>query len=396
MGPVLRWGQCGDEDSAVTRAVLVINAGSSSIRFAMFGAGLAPGLRGSVTGIGGEARFEIAGAGAGVAAPDHATALRLVLQALAGRGIALEGLRAAGHRVVHGGDRLTEPSRIDVNVLAGIEACAALAPLHNPHNLAAIRALGALAPGLPQTASFDTAFHAGNPAVATRFALPDGAATRGLRRYGFHGLSYASLTEALPRISGAALPHRLLAFHLGNGASACAIVNGRSVCTTMGYSPLDGLTMGTRPGSLDANAVLTMADRIGTSATRDLLNRESGLRGLSGGISDMRELLKDDSATSRFAVAHFCYWAVRHAGSLIAAMGGVDAVAFTGGIGEHAAPVRARIMDGLSWLGLVPDPAANAVNLPRLHVAGSPVQGWIVPAAEERQIARDALTLLGG
>ncbi len=353
--------------------LLVINAGSSSIKFAIFDAALSQRLSGQISEIGRKARLEMDGTAAEVVAPDHAAALGLALVAIAERGFALPRFTAAAHRVVHGGTELTTPCRITPEVLATIAACSALAPLHNPHNLAAIRALATLAPDLPQTASFDTAFHALNPPEATRYALPDIPATRGLRRYGFHGISYASLTEAVPQLTGQPLPARLLAFHLGNGASACAIVNGRSVCTSMGYSLLDGLTMGTRPGSLDPQAVLTLVERIGLDATHTLLNRHSGLSGLSGGISDMQALLNDHSETARFAVDHFCYWAIRHGGSLIAAMGGVNAVAFTGGIGEHAAPVRARIMAGLAWTG---------------------APAHIVPAAEERQIARDAWALL--
>ena len=374
--------------------ILVLNAGSSSIKFALFDAGLRERLSGGVTEIGGAGRLSIGGTSGPVQAADHPAALGLLLGALAGQGVTPGNLAAAAHRVVHGGPDLTAPRRVTPDVLAEIARCVPLAPLHNPHNLAAIRALAALAPDLPQTASFDTAFHAGNPAEATRFALPATPETEGLRRFGFHGLSYSGLVEALPGLSGA-LPQRLLAFHLGNGASACAIVNGRSHCTTMGYSPLDGLTMGTRAGSLDPNVVLTLVERIGLAATRTMLNHHSGLHGLSGGITDMRTLLNDHSETARFAVSHFCYWAVRHAGSLVAAMGGLDAVAFTGGIGEHAADIRARIMAGLAHLGLVPDAAANAHHGPHLHAPGSPVTAWIIPAAEERVIARDALRLLG-
>ena len=353
--------------------VLVVNAGSSSIKLAVFSAASEPLLYTAVTRIGPEALLSIAGTGRSVAATDHPAALSVLLTAVAEQGFPLAGFAAAGHRVVHGGPDLTAPCRVTPATLAAITACIPQAPLHNPHNLAAIRALAVLAPDLPQTTSFDTAFHATNPPEAIRFALPDEPATRGLRRYGFHGLSYASLSEALPIQTGKLRPRRLLAYHLGNGASACAILDGRSVATTMGYSPLDGLTMGTRPGSLDPQAVLTLVERIGLEQTRILLNHRSGLAGLSGGISDMQALLASDTAAARFAVAHFIHWAVRHGGSMIAAMGGVDAVAFTGGIGEHAAPVRDGIMAGLAF-------------------TGAPTH--VVPAAEERQIARDAYLLL--
>jgi acetate kinase len=376
--------------------ILVVNAGSSSIKIALFDEALAPVLSGDVSEIGGAARLKLGDAGAEAAeAPDHEAALARLLEGLAARGIGLGRLRAAAHRIVHGGAGLAAPVRLTPEVLDQVAACNALAPLHNPHNLSAIRALTALAPDLPQFGSFDTAFHATNPAVATRYALPPGIEARGIRRYGFHGISYAALTETLPRLSGEALPARLLAFHLGNGASICAIRDGRSVATTMGYSPLSGLTMGTRTGEIDGNAVLRLAEEDGIEATQRLLNRESGLRGLSGGLSDMRALLEADTEESRFATRHFCYWALRHAGSLIAAMEGVDALAFTGGIGENAAPIRERIVAGLGWLGARLDPAANAAGAARLHAEASALGIWIVPAAEEARIAADALALLG-
>jgi acetate kinase len=373
--------------------ILVVNAGSSSIKVAVFDGGLVEQVSGSADGIGDTGRLRIGNTSQTHDFPEHKSALGAVLSGLAAEGYPLPAFRAAAHRVVHGGS-LTAPARLTPDTLAAIRAAIPLAPLHNPHNLAAIETLARLAPDLPQTASFDTAFHATNPEVATRYALPAHIAARGIRRYGFHGISFAALTEALPRLSGAPLPARLLALHLGNGCSLCAIRDGRSVATTMGYSPLSGLTMGTRAGEIDGNAVLRLAEEDGIDATRHLLNHESGLRGLSGGPSDMRALIAADTAESRFATQHFCYWAIRHAGSLIAAMGGVDALAFTGGIGENAAPVRARIVQGLDWLGARIDEDANAAGAPRLHAAGSlPI--WIVPAAEEARIAADALALLG-
>lgn len=378
-----------------TAPVLVVNAGSSSIRFAVFDRDLRQRLAGIAEGIGGSgARLHVGGTRQRAALADHGQALAAILEALAAQGLPLTGFAAAAHRVVHGGQTLTEPVRILPETLQRIAACTPLAPLHNPHNLAAIETLAGLAPALPQFASFDTAFHATMPEVARRYALPETEATGEIRRYGFHGLSYSSVVDALPALSGAPLPRRLLALHLGNGASLCAIEGGRSVATTMGYSPLEGLTMGTRAGGIDANAVLRLVGEIGAERTGDLLNNESGLRGLSGGIPDMRALLADPAPAAQFAVAHFCYWAVRHAGAMIAAMGGLDAVAFSGGIGENAAPVRARILDGLGWLGLRPDAAANAAGGPRLHGRESRVGCWIVPAQEERVIAADALRLM--
>lgn len=375
---------------------LVINAGSSSIKFAIFDGALDQRLAGIAEGIGGRGNLRVGGETAPLDLPDHRTALRATLNALEARGFPVSGLRAAAHRVVHGGADLTRPARITPRILATIEACTPLAPLHNPHNLAAIRTLTELAPALPQTASFDTAFHAFNPEVATRYAVPPQIAARGIRRYGFHGISYAALVEGFARETGQNLPARLLAFHLGNGASLCAIRDGQSVATTMGYSPLSGLTMGTRSGDIDGNAVLRLAREDGIETTYRLLNHDSGLKGLSGGFSDMRALMQDDSPESRFAIAHFCYWAQRHAGAMIAAMQGLDAVVFTGGIGENSADIRHRIVAGLTWLGLQLDPAANAAARTRLHDATSSVTCWILPAREERRIAAEALALLAG
>jgi len=374
--------------------ILVLNAGSSSIKFAVFDADLAQRHAGLAAGIGGQSFLETDGTRTDVPLIDHRAALSAVLKALTRAGVTIDTLQAAGHRVVHGGRKLTAPVRITPDVRAEIAACSPLAPLHNPHNLAAIDTLAELAPNLPQFASFDTSFHATNPDVATRYAIPKMMETAGIRRYGFHGLSYASLVQGLPALSGQPLPSRLLAFHLGNGASLAAIKNGQSIATTMGYSPLDGLTMGTRSGGIDANAVLRLVEENGLERTKAILNHESGLLGLSGGKSDMRNLMLDSSADSDFAIQHFCYWSLRHAGSLIAAMEGVDAIAFTGGIGENALGVRAQILRGLEWLGVRMDPDANHRGRARLHAESSKVAVWIVPAREEEMIARDALSLM--
>ena len=350
--------------------ILVLNAGSSSLKLAVFAPDLAPRVTGQITNIGGAGTLSLGSDRRDVQAADHAAAVTLLLDALAGTGLPLAGFSAAAHRVVHGGTTLTAPARITPETLAQIRACIPLAPLHNPANLAAITALQTLAPDLPQTASFDTAFHATNPDLATRYAIPQDRHDAGLRRYGFHGLSYASLVQNWP----GPLPTRLLAFHLGNGASLCAIRQGRSVATSMGFSPVSGLTMGTRAGDIDASAVLRLAADLGIAEADALLNRASGLLALAGD-HDMRALLARTDPPARLAVAHFCYWAARHAGSAIVAMGGVDAIAFTGGIGENAGPVRRQILEHLSFLG--------------------PVPAHVIPAAEERQIARDALALLG-
>lgn len=337
--------------------LLVVNAGSSSLKLAVFDKDLQQLA---------VARSERIGTGG---AADHLEALQV---GLAEMGVAVGDLAAAAHRVVHGGKAFVRPARISEAVLAGIEACLPLAPLHNPANLMGIRALASLRADLAQYASFDTAFHTTMPEVAARYALPRAAEDLGLRRYGFHGISYASLVRKL-RAQGA-LPRRLLALHLGNGASLCAILDGQSVATTMGYSPLSGLTMGTRAGDIDGNAVLRLAEVHGVEGASRILNREAGLLGL-GGASDLRALHAAGTDAAAFALEHFAYWAVRHAGSMVAAMGGLDGLAFTGGIGENDAWIRRRITAGLKFLGDVP------------------VQ--VVPAEEERQIAAEALSLIG-
>lgn len=372
------------------RKILVMNAGSSSVKCAVFAGGAAL-ASGAVAEIGGAARLKFGGEARAVEAPDHRAAVAACLAALAEAGHEVGSLAAAAHRVVHGGVAFVAPCRIDAAVLAGIEACVPLAPLHNPANLAAIRALGALAPDLPQFASFDTAFHAGQPEVALRYGVPDAVAALGIRRYGFHGISYAGLVQAMA--ARGPLPRRLLALHLGNGASLCAIRDGASVATTMGYSPLEGLTMGTRAGSIDGNAVLRLAELHGIAGAGRILNQESGLLGL-GGASDMRALSQAATPEAAFARAHFAYWALRHAGSMIAAMGGVDALAFTGGIGENDAGMRAEIMAGLAFTGLVVDMAANAAGAEKLHDATSLVGAWVIPAAEEAWIAAEALNVM--
>jgi acetate kinase len=294
--------------------ILVINAGSSSIKFALYDASLRESLAGNLSEIGGQSSLRLGDKTNAVQAQDHHAALRVILAELTGRGVTPSSLTAAGHRVVHGGRDLTAPCLINPNIIAAIESCFPLAPLHNPHNMVAIRALAELAPDLPQIACFDTAFHATNAEVALRYAIPAKEDALGIRRYGFHGISFQSLVANLPGLAGTPLPRRLLAFHLGNGASICAIRDGKSEATTMGYSPLDGLTMGTRSGSIDGNAVLRLAELYGLDGAARLLNRESGLVALAG-TSDMRTISARDDADARFAIAHFCYWAKTTAAS---------------------------------------------------------------------------------
>lgn len=370
--------------------LLVVNAGSSSIKLAVFD-GLVEVMLGRVSDIGPAARLQLGHVDSLAALTDHAAALDALFATMAGQGFSAAQLTAAAHRVVHGGADLVQACRITPARLAQIVACVPLAPLHNPANLTAILAMQQRHPEMPQYACFDTAFHATNPAEAVSYALPAADRALGLRRYGFHGLSYAGLVDRL-RQRYQTLPKRLLALHLGNGASLCAILDGVSVATTMGYSPLDGLTMGTRAGAIDGNAVLRLAQLHGIDGASRILNHESGLLAL-GGSNDMRALHGAGTKAARFAVQHFCYWAVRHAGSMIAAMGGLDAVAFTGGIGENDAVVRAAILQGLHWTGLAFDAAGNTAGRANLHLPHSAVAAYIVPATEERQIAQQVNAL---
>lgn len=349
--------------------ILVLNAGSSSLKIEVFDKALSSIISGRVTNLGTTGELKLGDTKITVNTRDHAQALELILAALAEAGYPLSAFTAAAHRVVHGGAVLTAPARARPPVIATIESVVSLAPLHNPNNLAGIYALEKMAPDLPQYCSFGTAFHASNPDVATRYAIPQTHHDAGIRRYGFHGLSYANMVADF----GDALPAHLLAFHLGNGASLCAIHNGKSIATSMGYSPLSGLTMGTRSGDIDGAAVLRMSKALGEDETDRMLNKNAGLQALAGD-NNMKTLLERDDDAAKFAVEHFCYWAARHAGSAIVAMGGLDAVAFTGGIGENAAPIRDRIMEHLACFGKTP-----------VHV---------IVADEEKQIARDALSLI--
>jgi acetate kinase len=275
-------------------------------------------------------------------------------------------------------------------VLARLEALVPLAPLHQPHNLAAIRRLAALRPGLAQVACFDTAFHRGQVEVAQAFALPPEITREGVHRYGFHGLSYEYIAHALPGFDARAAAGRTVVAHLGNGASMCALREGRSVASTMGFTALEGLPMGTRCGSLDPGVLLWLMDekRMDARAIEDLLYHRSGLLGVSGLSGDMRTLLASDAPAARAAIDLYVYRIGRELGSLAAALGGLDALVFTAGIGEHAAPVRARVCRDAAWLGLELDPRANEQGGPRLSAPGSRVSAWVIPTDEELMIAR--------
>ncbi len=376
--------------------ILVLNAGSSSIKFAIISECLRHILSGSVSDIGECAKLKVNNKITSIECQTHKEAIKKIFDILVKTDISTEKIIAAGHRVVHGGQNLIEHTLVSPDVIAEIKACQHLAPLHNPHNLSGIDAIAALLPDLPQVACFDTAFHSSNPKVATSYALPINFTSDGIRRFGFHGISYSGIVDVLPNLSGEPLPSKLLALHLGNGASECAIFNGKSVATTMGYSPLAGLTMGTRAGDIDGTAVLRLAESLGIPKAEFLLNEQSGLAGLTGGISNMAELLASQAPEAKFAVEHFCYWAVRHAGSMIAAMGGLDAIVFTGGIGENAHLIRREIITRLSWLGIDLDNARNKDGSSYIHSPHSQKKVWIVRADEEIEIARHVVRVLSG
>ncbi len=392
--------------SAGADAILVLNAGSSSVKFSTFrrsGELLSRELRGQVSGLGTAPRLTARHGTERVVDREiahepmsHADALGILLDFLRGE---LQGARiiGVGHRVVHGGLEFMAPTRIDVETLRRLERYIPLAPLHQPHNLAAIRLMLQQLPGVPEIACFDTAFHRTIPEVAQLFALPPRFAEAGVRRYGFHGLSYEYVASVLPALDARAAAGRTVAFHLGNGASMCAMLGCRSVATTMGFTAVEGLPMGTRSGSLDPGVLLFLFDEFGLSVREieRLLYQESGLLGMSGLSSDMRELLASDQAAAHMAVDVFVYRARRELGSLAAALGGLDAIVFTAGIGENQPEVRRRICVDAGWLGVEIDAAANARGEQRISAPGSRVAAYVLPTDEERMIARHVAALLG-
>jgi acetate kinase len=386
-------------------AVLVLNAGSSSIKFSTYALhGTVPELmlRGQVAVSPDGTRF-VARRGTEVVADRplapgplrHADALASLLGYLQAE-VGKSAITGVGHRVVHGGLEFMAPTVVDAAILGRLERYVPLAPLHQPHNLAAIRLLAAAMPGIPQVACFDTAFHRTIPEVAQVYALPLRYAAEGVRRYGFHGLSYEYVASVLPALDDRAATGRTVVLHLGNGASMCAMQGCRSVATTMGFTAVEGLPMGTRSGTLDPGVPIYLMDQYGLTA-RDverLLYQESGLLGMSGISADMRELLASDAESARLAVDVFVYRAGRELGSLAAALGGLDAIVFTAGIGEHQPEVRARICAEAAWLGVELDPAANLRHGPRIDAPGSRVAAWVVPTNEELVIARHVERLL--
>jgi acetate kinase len=386
--------------------VLVLNAGSSSLKFSVFevAAGqLALQLKGQIEGIGTAPRFVAKGAGGEEIGSrtwadgnplGHSGAIAYLVDFL-GQRRADSRLVAVGHRVVHGGMDYAQAVRVAPEVIAKLGRLAALAPLHQPHNLAPIEIVARLRPELPQVACFDTAFHRAQPEVAQAFALPPSITERGVRRYGFHGLSYEYIADVLPQVDPKAAAGRTVVAHLGNGSSMCAMVGARSVASTMGFTAVDGLPMGTRCGNLDPGVVLYLMDELGMDARaiESLIYKQSGLLGVSGISSDMRMLLASDDPRARAAIDLFCYRLGRELGSLAAAAGGLDALVFTAGIGEHAPAIRERLCRDAAWLGVELDPAANRSGGPRISTAGSKVAVWVIPTNEELMIARHTLQI---
>jgi len=386
--------------------IAVLNAGSSSLKFSVFGVGetLTLNVRGQVEGIGTAPRFVAKDPSGAVVAEqswggsdaiDHAGAVEHLFSYLA-TDLKRGRLLAVGHRVVHGGTRYGAPVRVDATVIDALAELVPLAPLHQPHNLTPIRAIAARMPAMPQVACFDTAFHHDQPPLAQAFALPPEITGQGVRRYGFHGLSYEYVAGAMRTLDMRAAAGRVVVAHLGNGASMCAMADGRSVASTMGFTALDGLVMGTRSGTIDPGVMIWLMDQMGMGP-RDLerlLYHRSGLLGVSGISSDMRTLLASGEPRAKLAIELFCYRAGRELGSLAAALGGLDALVFTGGIGEHAAPIRAAIVRGACWLGLALDADANAAGKRRITSDTSRVPAYVVPTDEELMIARHVRSAL--
>jgi acetate kinase len=388
-------------------SLLVVNAGSSSVKFQVFSVeasgGPARKLKGQMDGIGVRPRLRVSGAdGKGLVdrelsageVPDVPAALHAAAHWLREE----QGIRptAIGHRVVHGGPDFDGPVRVDAAVLSRLERYVPLAPLHQPHNLAPIRSVLERFPDLPQVACFDTAFHRGHSSIVDHYAIPERLYTEGVRRYGFHGLSYEYIARRLPEVAPAIAPGRVIVAHLGSGASMCALAGGRSIESTMGFTALDGLPMGTRPGQIDPGVLLYLMGQKGMNAAElaDFCYRECGLKGLSGISNDVRTLEASADPQAKLALDYFCYRVGLHAGLLAAALGGLDGFVFTAGIGENSAGMRARIAGRLSWLGAALDPAANAAHVTLISRPESRLALYVIPTDEELMIARHTLALL--
>jgi acetate kinase len=400
----------------MTQALLVINSGSSSVKFAAYdvagpGSALARIANGRIEGIGGQARLRVWGQGGEpledrrirvsadpVLGPEEAFE---ELFDWLGRHAAGRTLGAVGHRVVHGGERFAQPARVTPAILAQLDAFTPLAPLHQPHNLSAIRAIAGLLPDLPQVACFDTEFHATQPWVARACALPRPITEAGVKRYGFHGLSYEYIASVLPDYLGAVADGKVVVAHLGNGASLCAMQGRRSMASTMGFTALDGLMMGTRCGSLDPGVVLHLMGAMGMSlqAVEKLLYEQSGLLGVSGISGDMRTVEASEAPEARQAIDLYVYRVNQQLGSLAASLGGLEALVFTAGIGENSASLRRRVCEGAAWLGVALDEEANeaqASGARCISTAGSRVAVWVIPTNEELMIAQHTQAVLQG
>ncbi|SAK48866.1 acetate kinase [Caballeronia temeraria] len=388
--------------------ILVLNAGSSSIKYSAFDIedeqlelvthGQVEGLFSSPHFVALNAKGEKIGEhswGEGVKL-EHSDAIAHLGAFLRGHG-AGHHLIGVGHRVVHGGARFTKPVLTTPEVVDELDKLTPLAPLHQPHNLKPIRIIAERNPDLPQVACFDTAFHATQDPLAQAFALPESITKNGVRRYGFHGLSYEYIASALPGIAPDAARGRTVVAHLGNGASLCAMHAGKSVASTMGFTAVDGLMMGTRCGNLDPGVILYLLDELGMNARdiEDLLYRKSGLLGVSGVSGDMRALLASSDERARFAIDLYVYRIARELGSMSAALQGLDAIVFTAGIGEHSKEIRQRVCEQVAWWGIELDAKANGSGGPRISTASSKVSAWVIPTNEELMIARHALALIG-
>ncbi len=389
--------------------ILALNAGSTSLKFSLFASTrmrerLSLLYRGGVEDLGSEPRllvYDATGQRQGDeqltarGAISHEEALSVLLEWIAHHEAGLT-LTAVGHRVVHGGTLYAAPMLVDVAVLTYLEQLVPLAPLHQPHNLAAIRAAARIKPGIAQVACFDTAFHHTLPPVAQAFALPREVTALGVKRYGFHGLSYEYIASVLPAYVGASADGRVVVAHLGGGASMCALQGRSSVAATTGFTALDGLPMGTRCGALDPGVVLYLLSeqKMDIPTVTDMLYHRSGLLGVSGESSEMQELLASASPHAREAIDLFVYRIRRELGSLVAVLGGLDVLVFTGGIGEHAVPIRARVCQDAQWLGVQLNAEANRTGGPKISAADSAVAVWVIPTDEDLMIARHTYTIV--
>jgi acetate kinase len=386
---------------------IVLNAGSSSLKFSIYHrpeTGWRLELRGQIEGIGTSPRFSAKDdAGRKLADEQMDSTVRDARTALESLAVWLRsrygGARVVGvgHRVVHGGARYARPTIVTPQVLEDLRALVPLAPLHQPYNLAAIEAVAERLPGVPQVACFDTSFHRGQPAVAEVVPLPRDICAAGVQRYGFHGLSYEYIASVLPDVAPEIAGGRVIVAHLGSGASLCAMKSGRSVDSTLGFTALDGLCMGTRPGAVDPGVILYLFQTLGLSPkdVETILYKKSGLIGISGISNDMRDLLGSSEPAARLAVDYFVYRAAKEIGALAAVLGGIDGLVFTAGIGENSPDIRSRICHASAWLGLELDDEANGKRGPRISRAGSRVSAWVIPTNEELIIARHTALLLG-